>query len=983
MSRRGAVIFGVLALLASAVLAAEGPADHVDPFIGTGAHGHTYPGATLPFGMVQLSPDTRLEGWDGCSGYHYTDDVVYGFSHTHLSGTGIGDYGDLLLMPMTGEPLLDNGYVEGPDSGYASRFDKESEQAGAGWYAVELADYGIAVELTATERAGLHRYRFPAGPPSYVIVDLAHRDSVLDSTLRVVGDHEIEGSRRSTGWAKDQVVHFVARFSKPFEQAVLALDDRSLADVREASGSNVKGVLSFGEAGGELLIKVGISAVDLDGARRNLDAEIPGWDFDAVRAAARDRWNEALGRIDVVGGSASQRTIFYTSLYHSLLAPNLYSDVDGRYRGMDHEIHRADGRRHYTVFSLWDTFRATHPLYTLIEAERTLEFVETFLAQYRQGGRLPVWELAANETDTMIGYHSISAIVDAWVKGIRGFDEQLALQAMVHSATLDHFGLEAYRRQGFIGSEDDGESVSKTLEYAYDDWCIARMADEMGQETTAKDFLARSQGWKHLLDPETGFMRPRRNQRWLDPFDPRRVDNNFTEANSWQYSFFVPHDVDGLIESLGGDERFVERLDDLFTADSATTGRTQADITGLIGQYAHGNEPSHHMAWLYHYAGRPDRSAERVAEILETLYAATPEGLSGNEDCGQMSSWYVFGAMGLYPVCPCTDEYVIGVPLFERVSLRPDDEHVFVIRAEGAGQGHPYVTAAKLNGKPLARSYLRHEEIARGGELVLTLGSEPGPDWGRSTEDRPNSRVETEPVIPAPFLRSDADLFRDSLTVELGCADPKATIRHAVDSDTPESAWKVYDAPITLTESTRLRFVAVRDGRRSPVVESYLHRIPHDWTIDVRSIPNPQYTAGGPPALIDGLRGDPNWRTGGWQGYQYTDFEATVDLGSERPLQRLGASFLQDAKSWIWMPSEVVLSVSSDGTDFREVARLTGDVADDAYGNILRDWVMEVEGVEARYVRVFARNYGTIPDWHPGRGEGAFIFIDEILVGLP
>ena len=982
MSRHGAVVVCAIALIASAAFAAKGPADDVDPFIGTDAHGHTFPGATLPFGMVQLSPDTRLEGWDGCSGYHYSDDVVYGFSHTHLSGTGIGDYGDVLLMPVTGDPKFANGYADGPDSGYASRFDKTTERAEAGWYAVELADYDIAVELTATERAGLHRYRFPAGRPAHVIVDLAHRDTVLEATLRIVGDREIEGSRRSTGWADDQIVHFVARFSRPFDEAVLALDDRSLEDAREASGSNVKGVLSFGQAGRDLLVKVGISAVDIDGARRNLDAELPGWDFDAVRAAARDRWNEALGRIEVAGGNEARRTIFYTALYHSLLAPNLFSDVDGRYRGMDREIHRADGRRHYTVFSLWDTFRATHPLYTLIEAERTREFVETFLAQYRQGGRLPVWELAANETDTMIGYHSISAIVDAWVKGIRGFDEQLALQAMVHSATLDHFGLEAYRRQGFIGSEDDGESVSKTLEYAYDDWCIARMADGMGEDAIAKEFYVRSQGWKHLLDPETGFMRPRRNQRWQAPFDPRRVDNNFTEANSWQYSFFVPHDVEGLIDSLGGEDRFVERLDALFTADSATTGRTQADITGLIGQYAHGNEPSHHMAWLYHYAGRPDRSAERVAEILETLYAATPEGLSGNEDCGQMSSWYVFGAMGLYPVCPCSDEYVIGVPLFDRVSIGVGNGRTFSIRAKDSEQGKPYVTAARLNGMPLARSYLKHEEIARGGELVLTLGSEPSLAWGRSRDQRPNSRVESEAVLPAPFLRSDADLFRDSLTVGLDCADSQATIRYAVDADAPEKTWAVYRDPITLRKSTRLRFVAELDGRRSPVVESYLHRIPNDWAIEVRSTPNPQYTAGGPPALIDGLRGDANWRTGGWQGYQYIDFEATVDLGRERALHRIGASFLQDAKSWIWMPSDVALSVSSDGVEFREVARLTGDVADDAYGSILRDWVAEVEGVEARYVRVVARNYGTIPDWHPGRGDGAFIFIDEILIDL-
>jgi len=983
MSRRSAVVVCAIALIASTAFAAKSPADHVDPFIGTGAHGHTYPGATLPFGMVQVSPDTRLEGWDGCSGYHFTDDVVYGFSHTHLSGTGIGDYGDVLLMPVTGEPKLGNGYVDGPDSGYASRFDKKTERAEAGWYAVELADYDVAVDLTATERAGLHRYRFPPGLPAHVIVDLAHRDTVLEATLRVVGDREIEGSRRSTGWADDQVVHFVARFSRPFDQAVLALDDRSLPDVREASGSNVKGILSFGEVGDELLIKVGISAVDIDGARRNLDAELPEWDFDAVRATARDRWNEVLGKIAIDGGTDAQRTIFYTALYHSLLAPNLYSDVDGRYRGMDHAIHRAENRRHYTVFSLWDTFRATHPLYTLIEAERVREFVETFLAHYRQGGRLPVWELAANETDTMIGYHSISVIADAWVKGIRGFDEALALEAMVASATLDHFGLEAYRRQGFIGSEDDGESVSKTLEYAYDDWCIARMADEMGEDAIADEFYARSQGWKHLLDPETGFMRPRRNQRWLDPFDPRRVDNNFTEANSWQYSFFVPHDVEGLIAASGGDDRFVERLDDLFTADSATTGRTQADITGLIGQYAHGNEPSHHMAWLYHYAGRPDRSAERVAEILDTLYAATPEGLSGNEDCGQMSSWYVFGAMGLYPVSPGSDEYVIGVPLFDRVTLVVGEGRTFSIRAKGAGKGKPYVTAAKLNGEPLTRSYLLHEEIVRGGTLVLTLGPEPSPTWGRSREHRPNSRVESQPVLPAPFLRSDSDLFRDSLTVELGCADSEATLRYAVDPDAPEATWRVYGEPITLRESTRLRFVAERDGRRSPVVESYLHHIPNDWAIDVRSIPNPQYTAGGPHALIDGLRGDANWRTGGWQGYQYVDFEATVDLGSERTLRRLGASFLQDAKSWIWMPSEVVLSVSSDGDEFHEVARLTGDVVADAYGNILRDWVAQVEGTEARYVRVFARNFGTIPDWHPGRGDGAFIFIDEILVDSP
>ena len=452
-------------------------AEVVDPFIGTDAHGHTYPGATLPFGMVQLSPDTRLEGWDGCSGYHYSDRVIYGFSHTHLSGTGVSDYGDILLMPMTGDPMLDNGAETGPEHGYSSRFRKAQEQAEAGYYAVRLDDHGIDVELTATERAGFHRYGLP-DQPTHVIVDLRHRDRLLDASLRVVDEYQIEGRRRSTAWAKDQVVYFVARFSRPFDaDGLLGLDG---SRHRALEGENAVGALSFGTGGGDLLVKVGISAVDLDGARANLDHEIPHWDFDQIRAQARQRWNEALGKIVVHGGTEAERTIFYTGLYHSLIAPNVFSDVDGRYRGMDRKIHRAEGRRHYTVFSLWDTFRATHPLYNLIERRRSREFIQTFMAMYEQGGRLPVWELAGNETDTMIGYHSVSVMAEAWLKGIRGFDPEAALDAMVDSAERDHFGLEAYRRQGFVGSGDDGESVSKTLEYAYDDFCIARFGRSVG-----------------------------------------------------------------------------------------------------------------------------------------------------------------------------------------------------------------------------------------------------------------------------------------------------------------------------------------------------------------------------------------------------------------------------------------------------------------------------------------------------------------------
>jgi len=923
----------------------------VDPFIGTGGHGHTFPGPTLPFGMVQLGPDTRLEGWDACSGYHHDDTSVYGFSHTHLSGTGIPDYADVLFMPIAGAPRL---------VGYASRFDKATERAEAGYYAVELLDSGIRVELTVTERAGFHRYRFPPGTPAHVIVDLAHRDPVLESALRVTGEREIEGTRRSSSWAKDQVVHFVARFSRPFESA------------RVTDDTARKGALSFGDGGGELLIKVGLSAVDVEGARRNLDAEIPGWDFDAVRDAARARWNEALSRIEVEGGSTAERTVFYTALYHALLAPNVYSDVDGRYRGRDGRIHQAEGRRQYTVFSLWDTFRAAHPLLVLLEPERTREFVETMLAQYREGGRLPVWELAANETDTMIGYHAVPVIADAWRKGIRGFDPSAALEAMVASATRD-------RRPEFLDGQEQAESVSKTLEYAYDDACIAGMAAALGREELAQEFYRRSQAWRHLLDPETGLFRPRVGQRWLDPFDPRRVDLHYTEANAWQYAFFVPHDVLGLIEALGGGDPFVERLDALFAADSRMTGRDQADITGLIGQYAHGNEPSHHVAWLYSYAGRPDRAAERVRAIRETLYHASPDGLAGNEDCGQMSAWYVFAALGLYPASPGTDEYVVVPPVFERATLHLPTGRSFTVRAERA-RGDAYITAARLNGRPSARSFLRHDDITSGGELRLQLGSTPDTTWGRAPADRPSSRVPGERVVPAPFVRSGPERFRGEARVELATAEPGATIRWSRDAEAPAESFTPYTAPIELRDSACVRFLAERDGRRSPIVEAYFHRIPNDWTVTLGTRPNPQYTAGGADALVDGLRGSAEWRTGRWQGYQYADLAATVDLGAPRAVRRAGAGFLQDVRSWIWMPVEVDVSVSLDGERFREVGRIRHDLAPTAQDVVIRDLTATFEPVEVRYVRIHATNFGTIPDWHPGRGDGAFLFVDEMLI---
>lgn len=959
----------ILAIPAVALAAFPGWAslvDHVDPFIGTGGHGHTFPGPTLPFGMVQLSPDTRLEGWDGCSVYHYSDTAVFGFSHTHLSGTGVGDYGDILLMPVTGEPLLENGYPDHVDEGYGSRFRKETEKAEAGWYAVHLDDYDVAVELTATPRTGLHRYVFPAGKPAHVIIDLTHRDELLDVDLTVPDDRTVAGFRRSAAWARDQMVHFRAAFSRPFTASEIITDD---------IGRPIKAVLSFGDKGGDLLVQVGISAVDDAGARGNLEAEWADFDFPATRARARAAWSAALDRFEVAGADDADLTVLATALYHSFIAPNLFSDADARYRGMDFQTHTAEDRDHSTVFSLWDTYRATHPLFTLVERDRTRDFVATMLAQYDQGGRLPVWELAANETDCMIGYHSVSVIADAYLKGIVTGGEDHALDAMIDSAKRDHFGLDAYKRDGFISADLESESVSKTLEYAYDDLCIARMAAMTGRMDEFDTFSRRSLAWRHLYDPATGCFRPRINGQWLKPYDPRRVDNHHTEANGWQYRFAAPHDLQAHIQVCGGDGPFLAALDSLFTVESATTGRDQPDITGRIGQYAHGNEPSHHVAWLYHGAGRPQKSADRIGYILDEFYTPRPDGLIGNEDCGQMSSWYVLAAYGLYDIAPSSRQWLIIPPLHEHMSMRFEDGAVFTTRREGTGA----VESVTWNGKPLSRSFLWHHEVTEGGELVFHLGREG--DWGKALENRPPSSTRLGDIIPAPWADAPDQRFRGRMKVALGVDDPRAEIRWTDDPQVDPHLGNVYDKPITIAATTTLRFVARKHPLEpSPVVAATFTALPEDWSVTLGAEPNPQYTAGGPDALIDGVRGPEDWRRGGWHGYEGKDFSLTLDLGEARPVARAGASFLQDVRSWIVMPQELLVETSRDGRTFSPAGRVGHDVAVEDYGVILRDLTVELDGAPVRALRFTAIGSGPMPPWHPGAGGASFIFVDELIV---
>lgn len=955
---------------------------YVDPLIGTSAHGHTYPGASVPFGGVQLSPDTRHTGWDGCSAYHYSDTIVYGFSHTHLSGTGCSDYGDILFMPTEGAIKLDNGYPNRVDRGYASRFSHKRESAEAGYYSVLLSDYNIKAELTATKRCGFHKYTFPKSEKSNIIIDLKHRDRVIDSYIEIIGKNRVEGYRRSKAWAQDQHVYFAAEFSKNFASSEVANDDEIMINRKSAKGTNIKAYVRFEtEEGEEIFVKVGISAVSIEGARKNLVKEISDWDFDGAKKAAKDEWNKELSKILVSGGSEPQKTVFYTALYHSLLNPNLFMDVDGNYRGMDLKVHNSQKHTNYTVFSLWDTYRATHPLFTIIERERTNDFIRTFLKQYESGGHLPIWELAANYTGCMIGYHAIPVIADAYAKGIRDYDTEKALKAMAHSAELDWLGLEPYKKTLCIQADEEHESVSKELEYAYDDWCIAEMAKKMNKKDIYYKFIKRAQSYKNIYDPETGFMRPKINGGFLSPFAPNEVNNHFTEANSWQYSFYVPQDLEGLISLFGGRQALEKRLDSLFAADSRTSGRTQSDISGLIGQYAHGNEPSHHTAYLYNYTGSLWKTQNIVRLIMDSLYTDRPDGLCGNEDCGQMSSWYVMSAMGFYSVCPGQIYYQIGSPLFKETKIHMENGKVFTIKAKNASKINKYIQSAKLNGKPYGKSYFSHDDIMAGAVLEFEMGPEPNKSWASDEDGIPKSAIKDKLIQPLPYVSTDRRVFRDSLVFELhGMNDPD--IFYTLDGSEPDVNSTKFSKPITIKDNAIMKMFAKSDDNgKSAVISSKFSKIPGEWKIDIKSAYNPQYSAGGPEGLIDGLRGAKNFRLGGWQGYQNQDFEAVVDLGKNRQVNSIFAGFLQDARSWIWMPKSVQIYTSTDGKTYTLIVDLNHNVPDNQYGSYILDFGRKFDSpIFARYVKIRAKNYGDIPDWHPGHGGKAFIFIDEIMI---
>ena len=723
----------------------------VDPFIGTGGHGHTFPGPVVPNGMIQPSPDTRIDGWDACSGYYYEDSSINGFSHTHVSGTGCADYGDILIMPTVGEQDYKNQDLISQSLPYASSFSHENEVAVPGYYSVFLDRYSVKAELSSTKRAAIHRYTFPQSDNSGFIVDMDYsiqRQRNMDMNIDVLSDTEICGYKTTKYWAFDQQIAFYAKFSKPFTYEIYT-DTMTVNNGKKLP--LYKALLKFETAKDEqILVKVGVSAVDVEGARKNVEAEIPEWDFEKVRTDAHNEWNKYLSKIDIKTADAKNKEIFYTALYHTAISPNLFTDVDGRYLGMDLEVHQGNvDKPVYTIFSLWDTFRALHPLLSIIDPKLNNDFITSLLLKHKEGGVFPMWDLASNYTGTMIGYHAVSLIADAYTKGNADFDLKEAYEACLRAAEYDTTGIKCpaavlphlmpkakyYKNTlGYVPCDMDNESVAKALEYAYNDYCISILAEANNDMENAEKYKDYSKAYQKYFDKSTRFMRGLDSKgKWRTPFNPRSSNHrndDYCEGTAWQWTWFVPHDVDGLIELMGGKTQFIEKLDSLFTADSSLDGDlVSADITGLIGQYAHGNEPSHHIIHLYNYADQPWKTQELVDSVFHSQYFNAPDGLSGNEDCGQMSAWYIMNSIGIYQVCPGKPVYSIGRPLFDEVTVNLPDNKQFIVKTVNNSRENKYIEKAVLNGVPLEKPFINHEDIKNGGVLEFTMTSQPT-KWG-------------------------------------------------------------------------------------------------------------------------------------------------------------------------------------------------------------------------------------------------------------
>ncbi len=906
-------LFFYMSISITLVAQSENFTQYVNPFIGTGGHGHTFPGATLPFAMVQLSPDTRIDGsWDGCSGYHYDDSIIYGFSHTHLSGTGCSDYGDIAFLPIFSTTKIDPKLLGA--SNYGVSYKHENEKATAGYYEV-LLNNCVKVALTSTLRAGIQKYSCPETGYLYIKLNLNHRDALLEGSIHEINSTSYSGIRRSKAWANNQELYYYFQLSKaPLDHKI----------VQGKHGDEQLFLVYEVKKGDMILIKTALSGVDEAGAKNNLEKEINDFDFNKYIINASKQWNNELSKIKVYESTREKKIVFYTALYHCMIHPSIMNDIDNRYRGRDGKIHSTEGKfDYYSVFSLWDTYRALHPLLTVIDQKRSNDFIQTFIKQYEEGGRLPVWELWGNETNCMIAYHAVSVIWDAYNKGIRDYDVSKAYQAMKSIAMEQTDALVSYQKYGYIRADDDAESVSKTLEYAYDDWCIAQMAKSLNKMDDYTYFMERSSSWKNVYDPISGFMRARKNGTMYEPFSPFMVDNNYTEANSYQYSFYVPQDLNQFNDLLGGPAKLEQKLDELFTVSSTTEGRQQADITGLIGQYAHGNEPSHHIAYLYTNTSKRNNY---IHYIIDSFYRNTTDGLIGNEDCGQMSAWYVWSAMGLYPVCPGKNELSYSESIFDSIKITMGKNNI---------------------------------TLRKNKEVQL---------FPPSSLINENKQSEVEAMVP--YIYPTQKIFKDSAIIKMGGG---TSIYYSIN----QKPFELYTKELILKDKSYIQFYGLNNQVKSKMQEAIFYKLPNDKRVILNCTYNPQYHAGGAAGLIDGIHGNVNWRKGDWQGYQAQDFNAIIQLDTIQKIQHVKSTFLQDQRSWIFYPTSYEVYTSIDGKNYDLNYSKTYDIerADDKNSITLLD--AEINST-CKFIKVVAKNYGKLPSWHEGAGGDAFIFIDEI-----
>ncbi|TSJ48102.1 GH92 family glycosyl hydrolase [Fluviicola chungangensis] len=943
------------------------PSRYVNTFVGTGGHGHTFPGPVLPFGMVQVGPDTRYEGWDGCGGYHYSDSVIYGFSHTHLSGTGIPDYSDVLLVPQQGKLNTVPGYKKA--GGFGSVFKHSKEKALPGYYHVEMEN-GITADLTATLRCALHRYQFsnPKGK-RYIVIDLGYRDRVLEVEAMKTSSTSVVGKRVSEAWATHQHLAFSLETSIPFTKT------KWIEDKKEGT---YLFVLEFPEGVREIAVRVGISGTDQAGATANLKAELTSFDFDIVRSRALAAWDLELGKIKVKSSQKDVLNNFYTALYHSFIHPSLWTDVDGRYRDYNDQIQTSENSL-YSVFSLWDTYRGANPLYTIVQPQKVSDFVSSFYKQYQNTGLLPVWTLSNNETNCMIGYHSVSVITDAYLKGIPLENPEGLLEAMIASSTADQWGKKQYEEIGFISANTQAESVSKTLEYAYDDWCISRFAEKLGKTDIAKKYQVRSANWMNLLHPESRFFQPRKDGIFLPFFKPNEVNHHFTEANGWQYSLAAPQHIQALIDMHGGNEGMINFLDTMFLGSSSMSGREQADITGLIGQYAHGNEPSHHMAYTYNYCGAPEKTQALIDTILKTFYVNAPDGLSGNEDCGQMSAWYVLSSMGFYPVSPGSPTYTIGRPMMDHVLIQGETTS-FEINVVNNSEENKYVQSISWNGKAYQKLFITHDMIREGGVLEISMGAKPNKQLANYELDL---RHEISPAfVPVPFFTTSQTMFETSMELGIDVLFfEKGKVYYSFDGEKYQPFYKQGGKNIHLNETTQVYAKVVRDdGSESKVIKTLFTKYVRDKKITLATEYANQYSGGGSQALVDGQKGTEEYRGTEWQGSFGKNVQGVIELNEQREISLIQFSYLQDQKSWIFPPKSVSIEVSTDGVIYRKLGKVAGVPVKEGETLKVGELSVEIAPTSCKFIRFSVENYGSCPDWHLGKGNPTWLFLDEIIV---